>query len=166
MKISATVTTILLFFLLINCHKSSTPVAHINCEGLVTDTLGTGDSGKIFVPNAFTPNNDGRDDYFGPRTFNISSLEFTIYDANNNVVFTTTELGKAWNPGSLNNTNTEYYYKVQAVTSGNHKIGKCGHVYSLTCFPKEIPRDSFYFADQLTALGYTLPMTEPIITCP
>jgi len=151
------------------CSKSTDDIlARINCQGLVTDTLGTGDNGRVYMPNAFSPNGDGVNDVCKPILQNIASIEFTIYDEGNNVVFTTTLLTQGWNASFTANTSTKYYYKIQATTTGNHKIGLCGEVYRLTCFPAAIPRSSFYFQDQLTPFGFTGPTIEGslLLTCP
>lgn len=35
---------------------------------------------KMDMPNAFTPNGDGNNDYFGPRAFGVSQIDFRIYN--------------------------------------------------------------------------------------
>jgi gliding motility-associated-like protein len=56
----------------------------------------------IFFPNAFTPNNDGKNDSFKPivRT-QLSSYMFRIYNRWGQVVFSSTEINKGWN-GKIN----------------------------------------------------------------
>lgn len=59
-------------------------------------------SRKLFVPSSFTPNGDGRNDLFRPLfTGNVKRFQFTIYNRWGQVVFQTSDLGKAWN-GSVN----------------------------------------------------------------
>jgi hypothetical protein len=149
-----------------NCSKSTEPTRIINCDGLVTDTLGTGDNGRIYMPNAFSPNNDGLNEICRPVTQNIVSLVFTLYDANNVVIFTTTVPGYGWQPSIQgSNTSKKYYYKIQATTVSNKKIGLCGEVYSLTCFPVNLPKSFFYFEDMLTPNGFTGLTNESLPTC-
>ena len=51
----------------------------------------------IFVPSAFTPNGDGKNDVLKPYTVGISKLSyFNVYNRWGQLVFTTTELGKGW----------------------------------------------------------------------
>jgi hypothetical protein len=118
------------------------------------------------MPTAFTPNGDGRDDIIRPIPVNLSSIVFTIYDDNNNVVFTTNQLSQGWFPVTGSNVHIKYYYKIQAVTAANHHIGKCGELYRLTCLPGNLPLGSIYFEDQLTLNGFTAPTGENLSTCP
>ncbi|HMJ46940.1 MAG TPA: gliding motility-associated C-terminal domain-containing protein [Ferruginibacter sp.] len=145
------------------CSKSTNPLNLINCDGLVTDTLGTNDNGRIYMPNAFTPNGDGLNDISRPLTVNISSISFTIYDENNNVVFTTAQLNQGWATTVPSNSFIKYYYKIQGVTTGNHRIGACGDLYKLSCRPANAPVLSF--EDQITPFGFTGPTHEALATC-
>ncbi len=52
---------------------------------------------EIFVPTAFTPDGDGRNDILKPITVGIIQLNyFSIYNRWGNQVFYTTQLGKGW----------------------------------------------------------------------
>ena len=149
-----------------NCHKTdnNNNITHINCDGLVTDTLGTNDNAKIYMPNAFTPNGDGLNDIIRPYTQNVSSINFIIYDETNTVVFSTTQLAQGWSTTVNANSSTKYYYKIQVVTSANHHIGMCGDLYKLSCRPNNAP--VLYFEDQLTLNGFTGTTIEVLQTCP
>jgi CHU_C Type IX secretion signal domain len=141
-------------------------VTPINCDGLITDTLGTNDNARIFMPTAFTSNGDGRNDIIKPTTRNVSSISFTLYDSQNSILFNTTQLGVGWvAPSIATNTYSSFYYKIQVTTNSNRKIGICGIVHNLTCYPSAIPRVSLYFEDQLTANGFTLPTSEVLTVC-
>ena len=93
-------------------------------------------------------------------------ISFTIYDENNSVVFTTNQVNQGWSTSSPTNTATKYYYKVQVTTASNHKIGKCGELYKLSCIPAAIPIASLHFEDQLTQNGFTGVTNEHLSTCP
>jgi gliding motility-associated-like protein len=72
--------------------------------------IGTG----LYMPNAFTPNNDGVNDVFRiPPNAILDLKEFSIYDRWGNKIFTTTNKNAGWN-GTLNgkkqNTATYVYY--------------------------------------------------------
>lgn len=157
----------LMISLFLSCTKSGNPNIHINCDGLVTDTLGTNDSGSVHIPNAFTPNSDDLNEVFRPFTQNIDSIRFTVYDENNTIVFTTNVLGDGWLPTSPPALPiVKYYYKIQATTSGNKKIGVCGNVYLLTCYTINPSRSFYYFEDMLTPNGFTGPTAEALASCP
>lgn len=51
----------------------------------------------VFVPNAFTPNNDGKNDVFRPIIYgNILSYDFKIFNRYGEVVFQSSESNKGW----------------------------------------------------------------------
>lgn len=151
--------------LLSNCTKSSNPVVHPNCTGLITDTAGSGDNARIYMPNAFSPNNDGLNDACTPITFNIDSIGFTLYDENDLVVFTTNQIGLGWQTTFTTSTAKKYYYRIQARTLAGKHIGLCGEVFGLTCFTINPPKSFYYFEDMLTPAGFTGTTSEILATC-
>jgi gliding motility-associated-like protein len=164
MKSILTVALISTIFLFTNCHKSNDTVSHVNCNGLITDTLGTGDNAKIYMPNAFTPNGDGRNDIIRPILLNITAFTFTIFDGNNSTVFTSSTPLQGWSTTVNANSFEIYYYKIQATTNNSQQIGMCGELYKLSCRPSNSP--TLYFEDQLTAVGFTGTTGEILATCP
>ncbi len=148
------------------CSKSADPLTHINCDGLITDTLGTNDNARIYIPNSFTPNGDGLNEIYRPITQNIDSIKFTIYDENNTIVFTSDLLGDGWLPPPPTLTIKKYYYRIQTTTISGNKIGVCGDVYALTCYTINPPKSFYYFEDMLTPNGFTGPTAETLSTCP
>ncbi len=52
--------------------------------------------GGLFVPNAFSPNNDGINDTFFPKGIFISKYEMMIFDRWGNLIFFSDELNKSW----------------------------------------------------------------------
>ena len=63
-----------------------------------------------YVPNAFTPNNDGLNDWFKALPVGISKTEwFRVYNRYGQPVFETTDPGKGWDgryKGKLQDTGT------------------------------------------------------------
>ncbi|REJ82917.1 MAG: PKD domain-containing protein [Bacteroidetes bacterium] len=51
---------------------------------------------RFFVPNTFTPNRDGRNDYLFVRGNNLYGLRFTVYDRWGNKVFETVNQSEGW----------------------------------------------------------------------
>ncbi len=51
----------------------------------------------VYLPSAFTPNNDGLNDVFKPLVDgHLTQYKFTVYDRNGQVVFQSTDPGKGW----------------------------------------------------------------------
>ncbi len=73
---------------------------------------------SVFVPTAFTPNNDGRNDVLRPVAVGMQHLEFfNIYNRWGQLVFSTSANGKGWNgtiAGKPQNTGV-YVWMVKAV---------------------------------------------------
>ena len=72
---------------------------------------------SIFVPTAFTPNGDGRNDFMLPICAGIRQLDFfRIYNRWGQLVFSTTEVGKGWDGtiGGRPQTTGSFVYMVQA----------------------------------------------------
>lgn len=85
----------------------------------------------IYVPNAFTPNNDGRNDLFKPKYVGIKTLEyFTVFDRWGNMIFKTSDLSIGWD-GTYKGRpaiNGTYVWMLNAVDFINKKIQKKGTV--------------------------------------
>gem|GEM_PF-849094 len=64
-------------------------------DQVVISIIDIGDA--VFVPAAFTPNNDGKNDQFGPVAYgNIQSYEMKVYNRWGNLVFISNSLGQQW----------------------------------------------------------------------
>lgn len=51
----------------------------------------------IYVPGAFTPNGDGRNDLFKPVVYGtLTSYQFSVYNREGQLVFTSKEIGRGW----------------------------------------------------------------------
>lgn len=65
---------------------------------------------QVFVPTAFSPNGDGKNDVFRPIAVGMKRLDFfRVYNRWGQLVFSTTENGKGWDgkiKGSLQGTNS------------------------------------------------------------
>jgi gliding motility-associated-like protein len=72
--------------------------SHNNC--FLTDTLllyKRDCYGSLYFPTAFTPNNDGLNDYYRPIAIGIlQSYHFTIYNRYGMVVFQSNDISKGW----------------------------------------------------------------------
>jgi gliding motility-associated-like protein len=88
------------------------------------------DEPEIFIPNAFTPNNDGKNDILYVRGNTIKELLFRVYDRWGEKVFETTIAGTGWN-GKYKEQPVQpgvYDYYLEATCFNNEKFFKKGNV--------------------------------------
>jgi gliding motility-associated-like protein len=86
---------------------------------LVTDTVFVkAVDANIFVPSAFTPNTDGKNDKFAPVCYSIARLNFfSVFNRWGEMIFTTNSIGKGWdgtNKGAASEAGT-YVWMLEAV---------------------------------------------------
>jgi gliding motility-associated-like protein len=78
---------------------------------------------NIFVPNAFTPNNDGINDLLLVRGRWITSLRFVVYNRYGQEIFVSTKQSDGWNgifkDKELSPDVFGYYLSVRCVDGGN-----------------------------------------------
>jgi gliding motility-associated-like protein len=84
---------------------------------------------SIFVPSAFTPNGDGKNDIIKPILAGISQLQFfRVYNRYGQLVFETSTINKGWDGrinGELQGTAT-YVYDAQALDYNNQPVKQSG----------------------------------------
>lgn len=88
------------------------------------------DEPYIFVPNAFTPNEDGKNDVLYVRGVNLDEIYFAVYDRWGEMVFETDDLEKGWD-GKINGNTVSgdvYGYYLKAVCYGGQQFFKKGNV--------------------------------------
>jgi gliding motility-associated-like protein len=87
-------------------------------DTVTVSVLNTG-SPMYFVPNSFTPNNDGLNDCFGIKNWGgVSKFQFSVYHRWGGIIFSTTDPLKCWN-GMIKGTPAPsgvYIYSVKAST--------------------------------------------------
>jgi gliding motility-associated-like protein len=83
----------------------------------------------IFMPNAFSPNGDGKNDLFKPVLVGISRLSvFSIYNRWGQMVYTTSQNGKGWD-GTIHGTKQDsgtYVYMVSGIDYQGKVVTKKG----------------------------------------
>ncbi len=106
----------------------------------VTDSLGCTDTlsviaiaeGQLYIPNAFTPNEDGINDLFDVKGFNIERFEMVIVNRFGEEVFTTNSLDQKWDGSGPSQThysqNEVYVYSIMAETKHGTLIERQGTV--------------------------------------
>lgn len=78
-------------------HVRYTVVDSIGCASTVEKTIKVYSSCYLAVPNAFTPNGDGKNDYLIPlNTMRAENLDFKIYDRWGQLVFQANDCARGW----------------------------------------------------------------------
>ena len=68
-----------------------------NNDSIFIDLIKDCKAENVFIPNAFSPNNDGYNDVFKVRSSTLLSGTLLIYDRWGNKVFESDDLSKGWN---------------------------------------------------------------------
>jgi gliding motility-associated-like protein len=148
-----------------SCKKDSAPSVH--CANLLNDLLPSSDSGALFIVSAFTPNGDGINDGFRIFHKDIASISIKMYDKNSQVVFESSQLNAVWTPILGGKKFEQYFFRIEAITQNNNRIGKCGVLYALSCIPSGMLQHSFTFEDQFDSQtgAFALATSETLATC-
>ncbi|MCF8275336.1 MAG: gliding motility-associated C-terminal domain-containing protein [Flavobacteriales bacterium] len=77
----------------------------------------------LFVPNVFSPNQDGRNDVFKPRGTEPFDYEMKIYDRWGNCVFESTEIDRGWD-GTFKGQAMNSAVFVYVITAGGELVSK------------------------------------------
>ncbi|MEI7595160.1 MAG: choice-of-anchor L domain-containing protein [Bacteroidota bacterium] len=69
------------------------------CKDTIEKEVIVKDIYTFYIPNAFTPNGDGDNEFFGPKGIGIdsSSFEMFIYDRWGEMIYSTNDIQKPWN---------------------------------------------------------------------
>ncbi len=87
--------------------------------------------GEFFLPNAFSPNADGRNDLFRPRSICIRDINFIIYNRWGNPVFESTDVAKGWDGNTPEGEKANpgvYVYVLKATLNDGSLIDQKGTV--------------------------------------
>jgi gliding motility-associated-like protein len=102
------------------------------CYDTVAHGIDVGPEFTFFIPNAFTPNGDGINDYFNGAGIGITKYEMMVFDRWGNMIFDTESLGKPWdgkaNAGSEMAQQDVYVWKVKLTDVFDKKHNYIGTV--------------------------------------
>ncbi len=88
---------------------------------------------SVFIPNAFSPNDDAHNNVFYPIVRNLATYEFWIFNRWGEVIFHTTDQNEGWNGRHKNNVmcpNDVYVWKIKYTDyiQPDEERVKIGHV--------------------------------------
>ncbi len=101
-----------------------------NCRNSDTVCVTVTEDWNIYIPNAFTPNNNDINDVFIPVGYGIDEIELMIFDRWGALIFKSDDKTKGWN-GTYKNVLCKadvYVYKVNFTTMNHHEENRTGHV--------------------------------------
>jgi gliding motility-associated-like protein len=104
------------------CHKTDSVIVVVRkrpCE-----------QSNIYIPNAFSPNGDGKNDVLYVRGNGITQIYFAVYDRWGQKVFETNDITKGWD-GKFKGARLDpavFGYYAEGVCPGNEKFFKKGNV--------------------------------------
>jgi gliding motility-associated-like protein len=84
-------------------------------------------SSDLFIPNAFTPNEDAINEAWQPLGHDITRYHLIIYDALGNAIFETRDWSKAWTPGT-GRIDLPYTYRIVYYDYQGVEHLKVGHI--------------------------------------
>ncbi|HLG36226.1 MAG TPA: PKD domain-containing protein [Bacteroidia bacterium] len=102
-----------------------------SCSDTLCDSVTIKPDFAFYVPNAFTPNGDGLNEFFRPQGVSFKDYELTIYDRWGQVIFRSGDFDFAWD-GNLSNgkqaSNGVYIYTIDMKDLENVKHHFIGNV--------------------------------------
>ena len=109
-----------------------TVVSAQSCFDTITHCLIVTPEFDFFVPNAFSPNHDGKNDKFSGKGYGIKKYDMLIFDRWGNLLFTTSDLNNGWdgkaNGGSETAQQDIYIYKITILDVFQYTHSYTGHV--------------------------------------
>lgn len=103
----------------------------VDCIGVDSVKIEVNPLGDVYVPSAFSPNDDGLNDIFKPRVgIKFDLINFSVYDRWGKLVFSTSEKGKGW-IGKFNNQlqpSGVYIWSLKILNNQGKQITKSGTV--------------------------------------
>lgn len=102
------------------------------CKDTTSLMLKLKQSYALYIPNTFTPNDDGTNDGFKAKGYNIVEFHLTIYDRWGHKVFETSDMDNAWDGKTKNSDepikDDVYVWKANVVDVNNKTHDLVGHV--------------------------------------
>jgi gliding motility-associated-like protein len=101
-----------------------TTTNEFGCRDYTTQTVIINKPFTLYVPNAFTPNNEAPNDFFIPQASGIRDYKMTIYDSFGGVLFHSDDIDTGWD-GRVEGSNTiaqldTYVYVIQVKSEANN----------------------------------------------
>jgi gliding motility-associated-like protein len=106
---------------------------NFGCMDTLVKVLNVFEEAMLYIPNAFTPNNDGLNDLFTPKGVGITDYEMMIFDRWGEKIFESKKFEKGWD-GTVQGKGKQlcpsdiYIYKIKYTTIFEEAFERVGHV--------------------------------------
>ncbi len=100
------------------------------CEDSIQKNVTVKEKENLFVPNVFTPQGDGINDYFTPISFGIEKINMKIFNRWGGLIFESNNILQGWD-GTYNGNACSigvYFYIIEAVSFSNKEYNIHGTV--------------------------------------
>ncbi|TAH41779.1 MAG: PKD domain-containing protein [Bacteroidetes bacterium] len=99
------------------------------CKDTITALVRIEDDFTFYIPNTFSPNGDGKNDFFGGFGTRLKSYQMDIFDRWGLLVYSTDDILKPWDGKNNNNVQADVYiYKIRVTDNKNQGHEYTGHV--------------------------------------
>lgn len=104
----------------------------LNCyDTIAAQTISLGTAGSLFIPNTFTPNNDGKNDIFRVRGPSYNKFYFAVYNRWGELIWETNNVNDGWD-GTFKGTQSDAgvfgWYLKAACGDGKEEFFRKGNV--------------------------------------
>lgn len=107
-----------------------TVVNAYGCSDTAINTVFVEPNDLLYIPNSFSPNGDGNNDFFAPVAFGLIDYEFYIYNRWGDIIYEGNQSSLGWD-GRENNKlvqNDAYVWQIKYINHKNKRYEKMGHV--------------------------------------
>ncbi|MEZ4798437.1 MAG: gliding motility-associated C-terminal domain-containing protein [Flavobacteriales bacterium] len=85
----------------------------------------------LYIPNAFTPNLDLKNDGWSVQGYNVSNVKIFVYNRFGDLIWFSEQLNDPWQPDPMNIGDDAYNYRVEAINYFGENIIRHGYVQLL-----------------------------------
>ncbi len=107
-------------------------VSDHSCSDSIVKKLTVVEDPTFFIPNSFTPNSDGNNDFFIPRGIGVEKFQMDIFDRGGLLLYSTNDIEKGWDGKSKKGGDIlvqgVYVYKITITLHNSKQKEYLGHL--------------------------------------
>ena len=117
----------ILMKVLIMLHLTVSDSLYLDCKKEFSSYVNVESYFKLWVPNSFTPNNDGVNDFFKPVVIGVDYYELIITNRWGEIVFTSRDINQSWDGYVDGNIAPSGVFKCEVIYSKLNDIMRLSH---------------------------------------